>query len=200
VKAATFTFLLAAAALVGCGGSLSTHDAGTGTGGTVVDASGVPPELRAQLEGAVATWAAAKSGCSTYSYDRRWMSVFGAGGSTAVEVQNDTPTRRRYSTNVADGGAVSAWTTVWEERGDQVGLHGPSGSFFPASTVEQLLAECVTVLARDPAAYTLRLILNEQGVPMTCTYFPVGCFDDCSGGITILTFGCAPLALAAGAH
>jgi hypothetical protein len=200
-------FLLASAVVGGCSGTLSAPDGGTGsggssgtagtggTGGVSYDAAAIPPDLRDQLSAAATTWANAKGQCPLYSYDRRWTSVFGGGASTAVEIQNDLATRRRYSTHTADGGLdVGSWMTVWDERSADVGSHGTSWSIFPASTVEQLLAECASLLAHDPAAYTLRLGVDEHGVPTECTYVPVGCVDDCLAGITIASFDCAPLA------
>ena len=215
VRAAAF--LLPAALLAGCGGSLSTTDAGTGTagtggagttgrggeGGTVApaDAGAIPPDLRMQLQAAVSTWATAKGSCATYSYDRRWMSVFGGGGSTEVEVHGDTATRRRESipsSSARDAGVARpdapGWAIIWDEEGSEVGSHPTSGNVFAASTVEQLLAECATVLARDPVANMLSLVVDGHGVPTTCTYFPNGCADDCLVGIKIVSFACAPLA------
>jgi hypothetical protein len=32
-----------------------------------------------------------KANCPIYSYDRRWMSVFGSGSSTEIEIQHDQP-------------------------------------------------------------------------------------------------------------
>ena len=114
-------------------------------------------------------------------------------------ILDDVAIRRRQSIPLsrADGGAhpvPTDWTTIWDEMGSNVGSHPTSWNVFPASTVEQLLAECATVLARDPALYTLRLVVDGHGVPTTCTYYPVGCYDDCLSGITIVTFACAPLA------
>jgi hypothetical protein len=185
VKAAA---LLVAAALTGCGGSQVGGDGGS-------DASAIPPALKAQLDRAAATWAAAKGNCPVYSYDRRFYSVFGGGTATEVEVRNDVPTRRRQSmtsTTVVDGGYV--WMVAWDEVPPLVGSHGPQYGF-PASTVEQLHAECATILAHDPAQYALALEVEAHGVPTTCTYRPnSGCADDCTTGITIVSFDCAPLA------
>jgi hypothetical protein len=185
----------AVAAVAGCGSSLASPDGGgrADVGGISLDAAGVPPDLRVQLESAAATWTAAKGSCGVYSYDRRTLSVFGSGTSTEVEVRNDVATRRRYSTLSAvtpnDGG--SAWTVVFDEMGTLVGYDKPSG--FPPSTVEQLLAECVTILAKDSAAYTLAFEADPHGAPTTCIYRPVDCVDDCTAGITIASFACAPL-------
>jgi len=192
--------VLAVAALAGCNVSLSAPDGGNG-GDTGTDAGG-PPDLQAQLASAVSTWAAAKSGCATYSYNRRWMSVFGSGALTAVEVRDGVPTRRRYATISSppfqpDPGAE--WVTVWDEMGSEVGQHETTFPVFPASTVEQLQSECASVLARDPATTTLSLVVEGHGVPTTCTSYPMGCADDCLTGIT-LGFACAPLLAADGAN
>jgi len=212
VVAALHVFVwTAAAGLAGCGGSLSKPDGGSGTGGAAGSASNggadgsapggtsgsdaaVPADLRARLDTAIATWTAAKSSCTTYSYNRRWASVFGAGASTEVEVRNDVPTRRRYSTLAAVDGGVD-WMTVWDERGSEVGQHPDRQSqAAAASTMEQLLAECETVLALDPAEYYLTLEIDAAyGVPKVCTNFPRGCADDCERGMRIVTFACAPL-------
>jgi len=193
--------VLAVAALAGCNVSLSAPDGGTGDGGeTGIDGAA---GLRAQLVSAKSTWAAAKSGCATYSYNRRWMSVFGGAALTTVEVRDDVPTRRRYATISSppfqpDPG--TDWVTVWDEMGSEVGQHATTFPVFPASTVEELQDECASVLARDPATNTLSLVIDARGVPMTCTYSPSGCADDCLGGITIVGFACAPLLAADGAN
>ena len=111
-----------------------------------------------------------------------------------MEIQHDLPTRRRYSTAAGDGGVTAPLPVVWDERGTDVGSHPSSYTAFPPSTVEQLLAECAMVLARDPAAYLLNLETNDYGVPTVCTNFPIGCYDDCESGIRIASFACAPLA------
>jgi len=68
--------LSAVVCVAGCNVALSAPDGGISDGGEAgIDAAG----LRAQLASAVSTWAAAKSGCSTYSYDRRGMSFLGNG-------------------------------------------------------------------------------------------------------------------------
>jgi hypothetical protein len=198
---------LASPLALGCGGSLATPDGGPGAGGssgsggstgsggaggTGLDAT-VPPDLQSQLDAAKLTWAAAKSSCPIYSYDRRTASVFGGATSTEVEIRNDVATRRRYWTYAMGAGldAGYAWMLRWDETGNLVGSHG-SGNF-PPSTTEQLLAECETILARDPTANQLLLTIDGRGVPTTCTYRPNECLDDCVSGIEIAAFACAAL-------
>jgi hypothetical protein len=200
-------FSLTVAALAGCGGSLSAQDGGTGTGGTtgsggaggaIVDAA-VPLELQRQLDDARVTWAAGKGSCNPYSYDRRWYGVFAGGQATQVEIRDDVATRRRYwmSSFQLDGG--SGWTLVWDETASEVGRHASAFDVYPPSTVEQLLVECATILARDPVANQLALTIDAHGVPTTCTYRPVECVDDCLVGITIASFDCGPLSIDGGA-
>jgi hypothetical protein len=196
VRVKATLLLLAVAGLADCRGSLSRPDGGTGTGGgggTGFDAAAVPSNLRFGLDTASALWAAAKPSCPIYSYDRRWSSVFGGGSSTEVEIRHDVPTRRRYSTAQGDGGVSSPLMVVWDETGDMVGRNTTSYTVFPPSTVEQLLAECAMVLAHSPADYILNLVTDPYGVPLECTNFPRGCYDDCESGIRIATFACAPL-------
>src|SRR5689334_13798552 len=75
---------------------------------------------------AAKTWAAAKSGCTTYSYARMQKTV-GSSYFTSVEVTADVPTRRHFS------------LTPYDEVGAAVGTHAEGA---PAETVEQLLDEC----------------------------------------------------------
>lgn len=180
----------------GCGsGSLGSPDGSSGSGGAA--GSAAPPTLQARVEAAISTWATAKSGCPTYSYDRRQESVFGYASSTQVQIENDVGTIRRFSTyspppgNVAAGGT---WTLQWEEGGTYVGAHSEAGGAFPASTMEQLLSECVAAMAHDPAMNTLTLQMDTTtGVPTVCLYEPHNCADDCQFGIRIAAFACAPL-------
>jgi len=184
----------------GTGGAGGTGGTGGGADGSVwsrVDASpdGLLSDLHQQLDAARATWAQTKSGCTTYSYDRRRISRFsGTEDSTQVEIRNDAPTWRRvWNGNVfADGGS---WVLAADQRGSQIGQDAGADWGFPASTVEQLLAECDTILARDPAEYVLDLELSPDagGVPWICTYRGRGCSDDCEVGIRLAQFACAPL-------
>lgn len=150
---------------------------------------------------------AAKSGCATYFYDRRWELVFSPmHTSTEVEVMGDVATRRRFSTWTTrpdlDGGYLASWRTEWEESGTEVGSHtpnqmippGPLSSVFPPANIEELLSECAIVLARDPGTHRLTFEFEPQyGVPTVCTYYPLNCSDQCEGGIRIARFACTPL-------
>ncbi len=202
--------VLASIAVAGCNGSLSRSDGGTGaaasggSGGTgaggsggsnVADSAvdGLSPQFRAQLDEAAAHWAATKSGCATYSYDRRRSSFSGSTVSTEVEIQGDVATRRRVSTGNSRTDA-GGWTVVADETGSQIGQYTtgyPQPD--PASTMEQLLAACETILAHDAADYFLTLNIATSGVPWVCTNSPRGCADDCESGIRIQSFACAAL-------
>lgn len=180
-------------AIAGCGGSLSRADGGPGTAGAggTVDAK-LPVALMAQLAAARQTWLATKGTCTLYSYERVLDTGFGGTPYTDVQIENDVPTRRRYwEYSQPDGG--NGWMLVWDEMGSQVGAHGVDSITFPASTVEQLQTECESVLSGDPAANQQTLIIDGNGVPTTCTNWPVGCYDACRVGFTIQKFVCAPL-------
>ena len=203
--------VLTAIAIVGCNGTQSRSDGGTGgtaaggSGGTAAGGSGgsgaadaasdgLSAGFRAQLNEAAANWAATKSGCATYSYDRRRTSALsGSAVSTEVEIQGDVATRRRVSTGNARTDA-GGWTVVADETGSQIGQYTTS---YPqpdrAATMEQVLAECETVLAHDAADYFLTLNIATSGVPWVCTNSPRGCADDCESGIRIAGFACAAL-------
>jgi hypothetical protein len=175
----------------GCNsGSLASPDGAAGSDGAAITSM-----LRAQLEGAASTWASAKRGCPTYSYDRRFQSVFGWANSTQVQIENDVADLRRFSTYsppaLANGGV---WRLQWEEGGTAVGSHDGQDGAYPAYSVEQLLSECATVLTQDPATYDLTLQIDAPtGVPTLCLERPIGCADDCELGIRIAAFGCTPL-------
>jgi len=183
-----------ALAILGCGGSLTVPDGGsTGSGGA---GAMVPAALEAQLYAARQTWMVSKTSCTVYSYDRRMTSVFGGASSTQVEIQNDRATRRRYWTYAMraelDGGY--GWMLSWDETGSELDIHDGA---YPAYSIEQLLAECETILTQDPTQNQLVLTIGEGGVPSTCSYRPNGCADDCTSGIEIASFACVPLTDAA---
>ena len=133
MKAWRIGFFFAAAsasgfAIVGCGGSQGRPDGGPGAGGGAM----VPPDLQAQLDAAKATWAAAKSDCAVYSYERLHDKGIGATGPwTDVEIRNDVPTRRRFSAEVLVDGGFFAWMRLWDEMGNQVGEHTGDPGVFP---------------------------------------------------------------------
>jgi len=189
---------VASLAIVGCNGSLSASDGGRGgAGGTGAGGAGgsggQSPDFRAQLDEAAADWAATKRGCATYSYDRRRTSFSGSAVSTEVEIQGDVATRRRVSTGNSRTDA-GGWTVVADETGSQIGQYTASyPEPDPASTMEQLLADCATLLAHDPADYFLTLQIATSGVPWVCTIRPRNCADDCESGIRIQSFACAAL-------
>jgi hypothetical protein len=163
------------------GGGASGGGGGGGAGG------GPAPD---PLAVAANAWAQTKVGCGTYSYIREWRSVFGFSNHTAVEIMGDMPTRRRYTTTAAGSSPVLAW----EESGAEVNSHSSAGTGpFPPHTVEELLAECASIAARDPSRYTITLFIDSAGIPRTCTSTLKGCADDCSSGIWITQFGCQPL-------
>jgi len=73
--------------------------------------------------------------------------------------------------------------------------HPSSGSYppYPPSTVEQLQSECAGLLSHDPTVYDISFRPDDRGVPVQCTIRPKDCFDDCTTGIDITRFECAPL-------
>jgi hypothetical protein len=180
---------LAIAGVAACGGSPAPNNSGNDAGAVV------PAAFRNQLDAAAASWRATKPGCSTYSYVRFWRSVFGTGGETSVEISNDVPSRRRYVAepwNWPDGGAP----VTWEETGATIGSHtggGGAPAVYPALTVEELFAECDMVLAKDLDESELQLTAWTSGVLSMCTSRQKYCSDDCTSGIMLRSFACAPL-------
>jgi hypothetical protein len=190
------------ASLAACRGALVSADGGEPRPEAGQDtASAVPPVLQAELDAAAVTWATSKPSCAIYSYARTWSSVFGASGATSIEMRNDVATRRRYVTNASrvQPDAGTGATVVFDEIGSDVGANGNGGGAYPAATVEQLLAECAALLAKDPVMNRLRLTVERHGVPTECTFTPVGCFDDCTSGISISGFACDALSVDGGA-
>jgi hypothetical protein len=147
----------------------------------------LPADLRSQLDTAATVWAGTKASCPVYSYDRVWSSSFtGQYRDTYVEVTNDAATRVHIvSDSRPPRGQPDAGSEV-DLRGDQI-TNGAS------QTVEGMLAECAQVLTVDQTQTTIRLVLSTQGVPIVCTATPKNCADDCTSGITLAAFVCAPL-------
>lgn len=132
-------------------------------------------------------WSAAKAGCATYSYRRVFQSVFGSAWSSAVEITGDVATRRHYI--YTERGAK---LSEWDEQGAEVGTHTDTTAF-AAETVEGLLSECETILAADPATYTVMSTFDDRGIPQVCIKIIKGAADDVASGIWIDRFDCAPL-------
>jgi hypothetical protein len=175
-----FAVLLVAGALSACGGL-------TGTGATV-DAG---ESLDAMLAAASAEWSAAKSSCPAYRYQSQQSSVFGFCAITTIEIANDQAIRRSFISGATGCSPDAAATEEWAEvNAGEIGSHSAGE---PARTVEQLLADCQTILAVDPAHYRLFLSVSPQGVPMTCIHTQINCLDDCTSGIQVPTFTCEAL-------
>jgi hypothetical protein len=175
-----FAVLLVAGVVSACGGSGGTTDAG----GTV-DAG---ESLQAILAGAAAEWAAAKPSCPAYRYQSQRSSVFGFCSTTTIEIANDQAIRRSFIHGASGCSPDAAATEQWDEvNAGEIGSHSDGE---PAHTVEQLLADCQTILAVHPAQYGLFLSVGPQGVPMTCMHRLIKCTDDCSSGIQIPNFTC----------
>ena len=176
-------------ALSGSGGTGGTTQSGgaPGTGGATGDGGG---NLQSLLAAAQAEWAQAKTSCSAYSYNREVSSVFGFCAVTTVAVSSDVVSSRGYVAGdsgcppTPDGGI----TENWSESGAQVGTHTDGA---PAETVEQLFAECQSILALDPSQYSFALTIGFLGIPVTCKATLKQCADDCTTGIQINEFSCA---------
>jgi hypothetical protein len=140
------------------------------------------------LASAATTWAAAKVSCGVYSYNRfRSSSFSGYYVDTYVEVMNDVPSRyHSLSGSSPPRGNPDAGVTEVDLRGDQITQPA-------ALTVEGLLAECASVLTVDQNRTDVVLSISAQGVPTACLATPKNCADDCTSGISLRTFVCAPL-------
>jgi hypothetical protein len=172
----------AGTALGGSGGLVAAVDGG-GAGGAPLSQA-----YAAQLDTAAQSWAAAAPGCATYSYDRHSSSVFGSSSDTYVEVANGVPTRVHVISRLGNGpfgGSTDAGVTETDQRGADI----PNPS---ALTVEGLLAECRSLLSTN-SNVDVHLVTSSQGVPIICTITYRNCADDCTSGISLSPFVCAPL-------
>jgi hypothetical protein len=156
-------------------------------------------DFQAELSAAAALWASSKQTCPVYTYARGFRSVFGSYSTTIIDVANDVVTRRHYFFSPPAG--VDAGSDGWDETGTELGSHAnsPFGPF-PAQTVEGLLSECATILAHDPKVYRLDFRADDRGVPELCVSTPINCEDDCTQGIVIDPFSCAPASASDGGH
>ena len=173
---------------VGTGGAPGTG--GTpGTGGVTGTGGASPADLQAMLTTAEATWGAAKPGCSIYAYEKYQHSVFGTCWKTTIEMENGQPIRRSFRScgYVPDGGVVDQWDEIGAA---QIGTHNEGGS---AETVEQLLADCQTLLtnvAANPSGYRPFVSFNAEGIPLSCQAIVIQCVDDCTDGTSLDWFTC----------
>lgn len=136
-----------------------------------------------QLSEARITWRNAKSTCPTYSYADVFRSFSGSYRKVSIEVDGDAVTRARLETgNVNEPAPPMQRDLTPDELAQR------------SNTVEQLQAECATILAHDPAIYSFALQISSLGVPATCLFQPIQCIDDCNEGILLESFACEPLA------
>jgi len=163
--------------------------AGAFVPGFVACESGMPTRSKAQeaVDMARAAWAARKSTCEAYNYDRaRFLEVSPA--ITSVQIVDDVPAWRSYTQpDRRDAGLGPA--EAWTEEGVAVGTHAQG---FGALTVEQLYDDCeaaLTAAQRDDFQLTV-----DQGAPTSCGWPDGGCVgDSCDRQVHLLGFSCGEL-------
>jgi hypothetical protein len=146
------------------------------------------PDLVAALATARATWMQAKPMCRIYKYNRMHVSFTGWTATTTIKIEDDRPTLRSYVAQENRFGMPDAGPNeLWTEIDGAIGSHG-SGD--PALTVEQLFAQCDSIVASNPGEH-ITLNTNADGVATSCSFRPQNCADDCDMGFWLSGFDCA---------
>jgi hypothetical protein len=148
-----------------------------------------PPRSKAQeaVDTGRAAWAALKSTCEAYNYDRaEFFQVSPA--ITSVQIVDDAPAWRSYAQpDRRDAGLGPA--EAWVEEGTGIGSHAQG---FRALTVEQLYDDCeaaLTAALRDDFQLTV-----DQGAPTSCGWPDGGCLGDaCDRQVNLIGFSCSQL-------
>jgi hypothetical protein len=137
--------------------------------------------LRAELHDSYARWTklSAEHG-GRYAYTRDDSSVFGGFCRTTMQAEGGEVTSR---TELRSDSTVRYGTALWTEVGAELDSH-PGACHRPA-TMEELYVECSSVLCKDPRKNLIYLELDDAGLLRRCTYFPMGCADDCSVGVNL---------------
>jgi hypothetical protein len=156
--------------------------------GFVACESGAPRSKALEaVDVARAAWAARKSTCQAYNYDRaRFQELNPA--ITSVQIVDDAPVWRSYvQPDRTDAGLGPAM--AWTEEGTDIGMYGWG---FAALTVEQLYDDCEAALAAatgDDFQLTV-----DQGAPTTCGWPDGGCPGNaCERQVHLLGFSCGEL-------
>lgn len=138
-----------------------------------------PPDVADPLAYSLERWQERKAADGNhYMYDSTFLSYFGFGSMTTLEVKDDQVIARSY-TGFDENGVV---TEEWTERGAEIGSH-ESGE--PARTVEQVYDECRnTVLTKSREENYVNLGFAND-ILQFCTYAPRSCIDDCAVGVSI---------------
>lgn len=135
-----------------------------------------------KLEDSRAAWnALAREQDNTYSYAVHSQSWTGFATRTAIQIQNGTPTYRRFeSTPMIPETPLSL---QWEERGAELGSHSGAP---PAATMEKLYDRCATeVLTQNAGTNEITLRFDGRNLLIQCTYVPDNCADDCLFGVSV---------------
>jgi len=133
-----------------------------------------------------AAWAASKSTCTAYFYDR---SAFSDRAITSVQIVDDAPMWRSYTApDRRDAGGPPAQS--WLEEGSDVGSHAQG---FAALTVEQLYDDCEAALSRAAPREDFQLTI-DQGAPTGCGWADGGCTGAaCDRQVNLIGFSCGEL-------
>jgi hypothetical protein len=119
-----------------------------------------------------------------YSYTRSSYSFVGSSCETTVHVLDGTITARAQLTTLVDRDNGTRSDTYWSESQAEIGSQ--TSACHPPRTMEQLYEEClVQTLCEDPRENYIDVTFDEQGLLLRCTYFPMGCADDCGRGVDV---------------
>jgi hypothetical protein len=134
-----------------------------------------------------AAWAARKSTCTAYFYDR--TKFLDPATITSVQIVDDVPKWREYAApDRRDAGGPPA--EAWLEQGSDVGSHAQG---FAASTVEQLYDDCEAALS-GAETQDFQLTLDE-GALTRCGWPDGGCVGAaCDRQVNLLGFSCGEIA------
>lgn len=120
----------------------------------------------------------------SYRFTRRYASWVGYGSSTTIYVENGEIVKRTYqefNLENPDGDYPS-----WVETGEAIGSHRNGES---VSTLEDLYPVCKDILMNTPLEDNdVWFNTNDYGIMAYCGYYPHGCMDDCSEGLSIVEF------------
>jgi hypothetical protein len=141
-------------------------------------------------------WVTTKASCGTYHYFIVSSSFTGRSWQTTVEITDDVATVRSFEASHQEyvAGSTSPHIVVdetWTETGAGIGTHSDGE---PALTMEGLYDACErNVLSQDPARNDITFTADPNGALADCWYYPHGCADDCSVGVTVSGFACGAL-------
>ena len=117
-----------------------------------------------------------------YTYSTGYTSWTGYGSTTAITVEDGIVVQRSYKSYQLLDGQQNVIDSYDEIGISQIGTNTAGAD---AVTMDELYTECPQYLSVDEQNNDMTFTTDDNNILSRCTYYPLGCQDDCSVGISV---------------